>query len=1241
MAMKTFTIVLLVGSSAALTCVVAEDWPTWRHDSQRSASSAQELAGQLHLQWWREYPPLKPAWPEDPRLYFDAHYEPIVMGQTMFLSSSRNDSVTAIDTESGQEFWKFFADGPVRFAPVAAGGRIYFGADDGCLYCLDAATGHLLWKHDAAPTGRRVLGNERLISVWPVRGGPVLDDGKIYFTVGVWPFEGTFLCALDAESGQPVPPLTRGADERTGEAAAGSGLLDLPVVTLKDKTPQGYLAMGQSKLFIPCGRSFAACLDRETGQFVEFNYSTSITNYHVCTSGTWLFHGLITFNMASQETAPVQARQPVLSGDRMYVGSGGSILAYDLAQTTDSADRKGTPVEKPTLEPLGTCPIDVISGPARDSEEYAVWIEANPVLVDLRAGNRLYGHQKDTLFAVDLVATDLQPPKVTWTQRIDGTVASMISADGKLFVVTDEGRIYCFGERDVSPTSHPWEPRTVAPIDDAWATKATRILEEADVRDGYCLVLGIENGQLIKALASQSSLQIIGVDADAERIHRLRRQIDELGQYGARVALHVGDPLSFQFPPYLANLVVSEDWGRVGGEADARLVSKVFSVLRPYGGTVIFDAESGKEDTIQRIAASRLPSAEVARRGQLVVLKRVRALPGAADWTHEYGDAANTLMSVDQRVEAPLGVLWFGGPAGDTDLFYQRHFWGPSIVVVDGRMFIQGPGKLAAVDIYTGRMLWKNLLSHNEHYNPGRRGNDFDGSLAGFHLVGASDGVYIVLGKEIVRLDPASGDELGRFPVPGGDGEWGRIRLRDDLLIASIFRDTETYGSLPVELVGLDRRGGEIRWSRQANLSFPVVAVGQDTVFCYDGALDNLYRDWERRGEIPKAAEDRRLRAWDVRSGADLWQNDTDMIATWMSYSQAHDALVVSSKSTIAALRGKDGSPLWDKQAVGIGFEGHPENLWDKVILWNDRIIDQRGPGRSYDLATGEAITNRNPITGETADWQFTRQGHHCNYVIANPHLLTFRSECAGFCDIETAQTSRLRGFRTGCRNSLIPAGGVLNAPNFAHGCSCGYALFTSLGLVHRPQADLWNYSALTAGSDSVKRVGVNFGAPGDRLAKNGVLWLDYPNVGGSSPEVPIEVTVEAPRWFQLHSTFVEGDGPRWVSASGLEGAGSLKIGLQEPSDGTAAEQIDRQYTVGLHFVEPTATEAGQRIFGVDLEGQPVLTDLDVFRESGGRNRSLVKRFQHVRTGHELEITLRQGVGRPVIAGVEIIAEGE
>src|SRR5436305_3140943 len=110
----------------------------------------------------------------------------------------------AFSTETGTERWTFVTDGPVRFAPVAWQNKVYFVSDDGYLYCVDAARGTLLWKFRGGPSERKLLGNERLVSAWPARGGPVIADGTVYFAASIWPFMGIFIHALDATSGKVV-----------------------------------------------------------------------------------------------------------------------------------------------------------------------------------------------------------------------------------------------------------------------------------------------------------------------------------------------------------------------------------------------------------------------------------------------------------------------------------------------------------------------------------------------------------------------------------------------------------------------------------------------------------------------------------------------------------------------------------------------------------------------------------------------------------------------------------------------------------------------------------------------------------------------------------------------------------------------------------------------------------------------------------------------------------------------------
>ena len=94
------------------TC--ATDWPARRRGVAPVRGAEQRLPGRLQLQWVRRLPPLAAAWPDQPKLQADAVYQPVVLGQRLFVGSSRHDTLTAYDTNTGRELWRFHANGPVR-----------------------------------------------------------------------------------------------------------------------------------------------------------------------------------------------------------------------------------------------------------------------------------------------------------------------------------------------------------------------------------------------------------------------------------------------------------------------------------------------------------------------------------------------------------------------------------------------------------------------------------------------------------------------------------------------------------------------------------------------------------------------------------------------------------------------------------------------------------------------------------------------------------------------------------------------------------------------------------------------------------------------------------------------------------------------------------------------------------------------------------------------------------------------
>lgn len=259
--MRSFLYVAVAFFLLPAALASAADWPMWRHDAARSAESPEVLPDDLKLLWMRELPPLKPAY-RTKRMQFDASYEPVVLGKTMFVGSSFNDSVTAFETETGRERWRFYTEGPVRFAPVAWQDRVFVGSDDGHVYCLNADDGKLLWKLKAVPSNRKVLGNGRLISLWPVRGGLVLQDDKLYFAAGVWSFEGVFIYCIDAATGKVI--------WRNDESGNVYGIHPHGAEAFGGVTPQGYLVVNGDELIVPCGQAYPATFDLATGKLKEF-----------------------------------------------------------------------------------------------------------------------------------------------------------------------------------------------------------------------------------------------------------------------------------------------------------------------------------------------------------------------------------------------------------------------------------------------------------------------------------------------------------------------------------------------------------------------------------------------------------------------------------------------------------------------------------------------------------------------------------------------------------------------------------------------------------------------------------------------------------------------------------------------------------------------------------------------------------------------------------------------------------
>lgn len=78
-------------------------------------------------------------------------------------------------------------------------------------------------------------------------------------------------------------------------------------------------------------------------------------------------------------------------------------------------------------------------------------------------------------------------------------------------------------------------------------------------------------------------------------------------------------------------------------------------------------------------------------------------------------------------------------------------------------------------------------------------------------------------------------------------------------------------------------------------------------------------------------------------------------------------------------------------------------------------------------------------------------------------------------------------------------------------------------------------------------------------------------------------------------------------------------------------------YTIDLHFAETNHTSSGERVFDVDIEGETVLNNYDIFAEAGGNNTAIVETFEDVLVADGiLNITLQASVASSTINAIAI-----
>ncbi|MBT4818296.1 MAG: PQQ-binding-like beta-propeller repeat protein, partial [Lentisphaerae bacterium] len=868
---------------------LAGGWRMYRGGLGRTSVTAEKLTFPLAATWVYEprHSP-SPAWPEPGkelhRMDFDYAFHPVSADGFVYFGSSSDDTVRALEADTGKEVWRFTTGGPVRFAPALANGKVYVASDDGHVTCLDARTGALGWRFRAAPRDGLILGNGRMISRWPLRSGVLVEDGVVYVTAGMWPTRGIFVYALEAETGKQL----------WSNDGTGGTYINLPHVVssgFSGVAPQGYLALSGDVLLVPTGRSVPAAFDRHTGRLLHYTPYTHGHTKHGAASitavGDLYFHREeSSLNLVPEHVGEAQpcsrnhmtayelasgkisirllgVYDLLASDDVLYAVGNNKLVALDLAWLRNAN------------KPYYKC-LDYPAG-----HEAVRWTTPQPRVYSLAlTGRALVIGGADTIRALGT-----ETGRELWSATVEGQVRGLAVADGRLIAATDKGTLTCF-EHAAEPSGpasrnreRSGEPSGIA---EQYTAAAARILEATGVARGYALIVGEGDTRLAAALAAQTDLHVVVAFSPGADPARERERLLAAGLLGGRVVVHALDgQASLPFPHYFANLVI------VTGGVENTPGEGIYRCLRPCGGVLHFSG-SGKEKAKQLVAAARIPQQEISGDGHTI---RRGALPGAGEWRYQWADGGRTGVGKESRVRLPFDILWFGGPGPDRMM--DRHYASSPPLAVNGRVFVTGRHHVIAMDAYNGCELWcRDLPDAGRRYAQYFSGNfaaDGDSLFVATdrrchrldQATGKTTHVYQVpesLARDVSAESPNAADDAAPVPPELKERAWGYTSVTENMVIGS-YTGPVTNTHKPwvsqgesTAVFALDKNGGSLLWIYRAKrkIGNTKIAFGEGKLFLLDAtSYADIYAA-RRRNET--YATEQTLIALDLATGRELWK---------------------------------------------------------------------------------------------------------------------------------------------------------------------------------------------------------------------------------------------------------------------------------------------------------------------------------------------------------------------------------
>ena len=1281
------------------------DWPNYRNGNDRHGSSDVSMVPANEPSWTYRSPAApKMSWGSAEgrvienhlignRNKYDDSLQPVVVGNQVFFGSSVDHHLHCLDLKTGESLWSFAVGGPIRLAPSVHANQVYFGADDGFAYCLSAIDGSLVWKiFGSSIDNNWLLARGEMISRWPVRSGVMIDDGKAFFGAGIFPHEEIFINCVDAKTGKTI-----WKQDHISETDAGRNSL----------SPQGYLLASSDVLFVPSGGSLPAAFNKHTGEFLHkrtFSWRTTaggvVGGFQAMLSDGQLYasgaHHWLAMDQTKGEVGYgwFKGRQLVVHDSKAFATTGEYVACLDRTVYAVNSRRRQE------LELFVKENAPKLRGSVPDAVELKEKLkQAEMELVAIADIGIDWKHattDDDSLVATAnliyvggvnrVTAYDRANGHQVWQAEVDGTASGLVVAQNHLLVSTSTGKVYAFpasessnqdrrsNDASLAKSEANESPFATDDLTEKYASAAEEILRQLGQRRGFCLVVDNNLGRLAYELAMRSNLKIYAVDRDEAKVLESRNLLAKTGLYGNRIVVHQYENDEIPYSNYFANLVVSDE--NVLNGALPNAPEFLQRHIKPLGGAVVLKDcdESQKKSNLEGVKKLGFGSCESETNTRWIKMVR-GALPGAGNWSHQYGNPANTAIGADTRVQGDLSVLWYGDP-GPGDMV-NRHEGAVGPLSTNGRLFVQGESEILAYDAYNGSFLWK-------YSNPNAIRTGVFQNQNPANLAANDDRLFHFVKDECLELDAATGHvlRLHRLPASQDDGqhEWGYVATQNGILFgaATIRKEIELKqrrrGKQTVDatdvLFAIDLTSGQFKWTYQGNsISHHTIAIGPDKVFFIDSSITSVQREQLLRddksnlaileGNEKSIAEERALRAdirraiaLDMQSGKSLWEQSVDVTdcsdigagGGKLTLMYSNGTLILGgananghywkqfvagefSRRRLVALSANEGYRKW---ALDANYKGRP-------IVIGERVIAEPW---AFEMQSGKQISRKHPITGKEVPWSLMRTGHHCGILTGcDSGMLLFRSGDTAFYDLnEDVGTKHFAGHRLGCWVNAIPANGLVMIPEASAGCVCQFSIASTIVMEPKPLDRQWLIHGTSGALLPVQSMAINLGGPGDRKDEQGKLWLSYPR-REAYQKTSLDLALVLNPVFRETGKFVsvrerssagQTKNP-WLYSSWAEGIQQLQIPLLGSDDAPAT------YRVRLYFARSNQDGPEPIVFDVAMQGKTVLESLTIPSSTDQELTTVIRDVDDVAVTDKLLIEFKEKVGKARLNAIEVM----